>query len=108
MTATTLTTEAEAAAYTGPACQSCGGPCWQWRGSVWEYTCTLCIDRYLDEAAARWATRMTKQRDKLARQLLHRDESEPLLTNGRRSGDGGPVAYRAAAGASATDTDQPR
>lgn len=41
------------AAYTGPRCQWCDGPCWQWKGSVWQYTCRACIDRYLDEAAAK-------------------------------------------------------
>ncbi len=88
---------------TGPICRSCGGQCWQWRGSVWEYTCTECIDRYLDQSAARCAVRMAKERDKIARKLLHRNDLEPLLTaNGRRRDGGGPDAFRTAAPASAT------
>lgn len=110
----TMTTEADtvtdAATYDGPVCQSCGGPCWWWKGSVWGCTCTDCIDRYLDESAARWAVRMAKEREKNARKLLLRNDSEPPVSaNGRRRDGGGPDVFRAAAPASATtNADVPR
>ncbi|MCP9271147.1 hypothetical protein [Mycolicibacterium arenosum] len=70
---------------------------------MWEYTCTDCIDRHLDESAARWAVRMAKEREKNARKLLQSNDSEPsVMANGRRSDGDGPVVYRAAVGASAT------
>lgn len=78
----TTMTEADTSApdtVTGPTCQSCGSPTWRWRGSVWGYTCTYCIDRHLDEAAARCVVRMAKEREKIARKLSHHNESEPLL-----------------------------
>lgn len=109
----TMTAEREAdtvtATYDGPRCQSCGGPCWHYKGSVWEYTCTDCIDRYLDESAARWVVRQAKERAKNERKLLRNNDSEPPVSaNGRRSDGDGPVVYRAAVGASATTTDAPR
>lgn len=73
-------TDAKTDAYAGPRCQGCGGPCWLWKGDVWQYTCTACIDAYLDEGAARWAARerreQEKQRAKIARNLL-RDNADP-------------------------------
>jgi hypothetical protein len=95
--------------YDGPRCQSCGGPCWQYKGSVWEYTCTDCIDAYLDEAAARWIVRQAKERAKNERKLLRSNDIEsPVSANGRRRDGGGPVVYRTAVPASTTTTDAPR
>lgn len=65
-------TYAEADTYAGPRCQGCGGPCWFWKGSVWEYTCTACIDRYLDEGLARWEARERRERERAARRALDR------------------------------------
>lgn len=113
----TMTAEREAdtvtATYDGPRCQSCGGPCWHWKGSVWEYTCTDCIDRYLDEGAARWAVREAKEAEKQARKnarkLLQSNDSESsVMANGRRSDGDGPVVYRAAVGASAPGHNAPQ
>jgi len=51
--------------YRGPRCRSCDGPCWQYKGDVWGYTCTACIDRHLDAAAARADARDLKARQRL-------------------------------------------
>jgi hypothetical protein len=40
--------------YGGPRCQSCGGPCWQWKGSVWGFTCSACLSAYLDAGERAW------------------------------------------------------
>ncbi|WP_142271005.1 hypothetical protein [Mycobacterium sp. AT1] len=53
--------------YRGPRCQSCGGPAWQWRGSVHGYTCSACIARHLDATAARADAKVRKHRERLAR-----------------------------------------
>ncbi|MDV3135422.1 hypothetical protein [Mycobacterium sp. 29Ha] len=86
--------------YTGPVCQSCGGPCWRWKGSVWEYTCADCIGRHLDAAADRAAARDQRERQKNARKLLQRNETEPSVTIDRRRDGGGPDVFRTAAPAS--------
>lgn len=52
--------------YTGPRCQSCGGPAWLWRGSVWGHTCSTCITRHLDATAARADAKVRKHRERLA------------------------------------------
>ncbi len=57
--------------YAGPVCQSCGGPCWRWKGSVWGYTCTACIERHLDDGERAWQARSANVRDKITRNLLH-------------------------------------
>ncbi|MDP7727627.1 hypothetical protein QXM59_05400 [Mycobacterium sp. TY813] len=81
--------------YAGPRCQGCGGPCWLWKGDVWQYTCTACLDRYLDDGAARWAARerreQEKHRAKIARNML-RDNDNPttsLTANTDRRQEGG-------------------
>jgi hypothetical protein len=49
---TTMTADAatSAEAYDGPLCWRCGGPCGTYKGSIHGWTCTACLDRYLDEA----------------------------------------------------------
>ncbi|ETB38920.1 hypothetical protein [Mycobacterium avium] len=89
--------------YTGPACQSCGGPCWRHRGSVWGYTCAACIDRHLDAAAARGDARDRRERQKNARKLLERNDTQTPVTADRRRDGGGPDVFRTAAPASATE-----
>lgn len=53
-------------------CWRCGGPCLTFKGSVHGWTCTACLDRYLDDGAERYAARLrkdqAKQRAKLAAQ----------------------------------------
>ncbi|KZS74738.1 hypothetical protein A4G26_22950 [Mycobacterium kansasii] len=51
--------------YRGPRCRSCNGPCWQWKGSVWGYTCAACIAKHQNAAAARADARDRKARDRL-------------------------------------------
>lgn len=83
----------DASAYTGPICQGCGGPCWFWKGSVWEYTCSACLDRYLDESLARWAARerreQEKQRAKIARMMLRDNDNRTSVAADRRQEGGG-------------------
>ncbi|MDY6871278.1 MAG: hypothetical protein SV966_12450 [Actinomycetota bacterium] len=109
-----MTAEPEADTMTAPAddlatCWRCGGPCLTYKGSVHGWTCTACLDTYLDEGAARWAVRMAKEREKNARKLLLRNEIEPsVMANGRRRDGGGPDVFRTAVPASATTHDAPQ
>jgi hypothetical protein len=84
---------ADADNYAGPRCQGCGGPCWFWKGSVWDYTCTACIDRYLDEGLARWEARerreQEKQRAKTTRNLMRTNDHRTSVTADRRQEGGG-------------------
>ncbi|WP_422745378.1 hypothetical protein ACN27E_24160 [Mycobacterium sp. WMMD1722] len=48
--------------YRGPRCRSCNGPCWQWKGSVWGYTCAPCIAEHQHAAAERADARDQKAR----------------------------------------------
>ncbi|MCA2356771.1 hypothetical protein [Mycobacterium intracellulare] len=48
--------------YRGPRCRSCNGPCWQWKGSVWGYTCAACIAEHQHAAAERADARDQKAR----------------------------------------------
>ncbi|MGV0045512.1 hypothetical protein ACRU13_12220 [Mycobacterium colombiense] len=65
--------------YQGPRCQSCNGPCWQWKGDVWRYTCAACIAKHQDAAAARADARDKKAR---ARNLakLFRDKDSAAVS----------------------------
>lgn len=83
MTAAVATPGTRPDTHAAPCCQSCGGPCWQWRGSVWEFTCSACLASYLDAAAARADARQLRERERLMRKLF-REES------GRLRGGGGP------------------
>lgn len=70
MTAATERTGAnDAESYELAECWRCGGPCWQYKGSVHGWTCTACIGRYLDESEARWHAKSQKARDRLLRNL---------------------------------------
>ncbi|ORB14570.1 MULTISPECIES: hypothetical protein [Mycolicibacterium] len=90
-------------------CWRCGGPCLTYKGSVHGWTCTACLDAYLDAGAARWAVRMAKEREKNARKLLLRNDSEsPVSANGRGRDGGGPDVFRTAVPASATTSDAPQ
>jgi hypothetical protein len=90
MTAATATLDsAEPDVYDGPTCRVCGGPTWLWRGSVHGYTCTPCLDRYLDAAAARADAKQRKARERLLRRIFHDNDSTPLTAD-RRRGGGGP------------------
>lgn len=90
--------------YSGPVCRSCGGPCWFWKGSVWEYTCTGCLNRYLDEAAARGAERDRKERERLARKAFRNDVRASVTANGQRQEGGGSALC--AAPSSGADRDR--
>ena len=57
-------------AYDGPLCWRCGGPCGNYKGSVHGWTCTACLDRYLDEGAAKGAERDRRDRQKTERKRL--------------------------------------
>lgn len=96
----------------GPRCQGCGGPCWLWKGDVWQYTCTACIDTYLDEGAARWAARQRREqekaREKAARNLL-RDNVTPTTsrtanTDRRQEGGGSELCAAPPSGVDRTKT----
>lgn len=84
----------------GPAywvCWDCGGPCASFKGSVHGWRCHACIDRYLDDGAARWLARARKEqeklREKISRNLLHDNDSQtPVTANGERRDGGGPAA----------------
>lgn len=45
-------------------CWRCGGPCLTYKGSVHGWTCTACLDRYLDDGAERYAARLRKDQEK--------------------------------------------
>ncbi len=61
--------------YRGPRCRSCNGPCWLYKGDVWEFTCSACIDHYLEAAAARADARDRKARERLLSKRLHNNDS---------------------------------
>ncbi|OBK97747.1 hypothetical protein A5645_05595 [Mycobacterium asiaticum] len=77
--------------YAGPRCESCGGPCWRWKGSVHGYTCTTCLTAYLDAGAARAAERDQRERAQTLRRLFGNDTPTPVTAEGRRR-DGGGLA----------------
>ncbi|BBZ64514.1 hypothetical protein [Mycolicibacterium monacense] len=99
MTATAAVDYAAPEVYTGPRCQACDGPCWQWKGNVWGYTCTACIERHLAESAAKGAERDRRDRQKLARKRLdaHDDNDYSSVDGGRRGGAGTAAMCRSAA-----------
>lgn len=74
-------------------CWECGGPCLTHKGDVHGWRCTACIDRYLDDGAARWAARerreQEKQRAKIARNLMRDNDSPTSITADRRQEGGG-------------------
>ncbi len=81
---TAMTASVNASDYTGPRCDECGGPCWRYKGDVWGYTCTVCIARHLDAAAARADARDQKARQRTLSKLFSNNDSPPV--GGRASG----------------------
>jgi hypothetical protein len=65
--------------YQGPRCRSCNGPCWQYKGDVWRYTCTPCIERHQAEAAERADARDQKAR-KRTLSKLHNNNDSPRVS----------------------------
>lgn len=61
--------------YRGPRCRSCNGPCWQWRGSVWGYTCAACIAEHQHAAAERADARDQKARKRNHSKLFYNNDS---------------------------------
>jgi tRNA(Ile2) C34 agmatinyltransferase TiaS len=49
-----------------PRCWDCGGPCGTHKGSQHGWRCRVCVDRYLDAAAAKADAKVSKERAKLA------------------------------------------
>ena len=76
--------------YAGPRCQSCGGPCWQWKGSIWHYTCSGCLTRHLDASAARAAERDRRERARLVRKIFRHETSTSVTSEDRRRDGAGP------------------
>jgi hypothetical protein len=61
--------------YRGPRCWSCNGPCWLYKGDVWEFTCSACIDRHLEAAAVRADARDRKARERLLSKRFNHNDS---------------------------------
>lgn len=77
-------------------CWDCGGPCASFKGSVHGWRCQSCIDRYLDDGAARWLARARKEQDrlreKISRNMLQSNSIQtPVTANGERREGGGSV-----------------
>jgi hypothetical protein len=68
--------------YRGPRCGSCDGPCWQCKGDVWGYTCSACISKHLDAAAARADARDEKARKRTLSKLHNNNNSPRVSTLG--------------------------
>lgn len=99
--------DTETADYTGPRCQSCGGPCWFWKGSVWGFTCTACLEVYLDAGERAWQARSEKAKERISRNLLHGNASQfPVAANDRRRGGGAPSYVPTTAPASTDSTNR--
>lgn len=110
MTAMTAAADtASAEAYDGPRCWRCGGPCASYKGSVHGWTCTACLDRYLDAAAAKAAERDRRDRQKMARKRLdaYGDNDSPRIDGERRGGAGTAAMCRSAAPTSRPETQHP-
>lgn len=82
-------------------CRRCGGPCGTYKGSVHGWTCNGCIAAYLEQSAAKADARDRRERQKNARKLLQRNETEPSVTTDRRRDGGGPDVFRTPVPASA-------
>lgn len=70
--------EHDADVYVG-TCWECQGPCAFYKGDVHGWRCRACIDRYLDEAQARWLSKSEKARDRVVRNvrnLIHEHNSD--------------------------------
>lgn len=63
-------------------CWECQGPCAFYKGDVHGWRCRACIDRYLDEAQARWAAKSGKAREKVLRNLRNLTQAHNSNTDG--------------------------
>lgn len=76
--------------YAAPGtCCRCGGPCAIHKGSVHGWTCTACLDAYLDESAAKWEARSEKSKERIRRNSLHGSDIHSFVTADRRQEGGG-------------------
>ncbi|PBD11482.1 hypothetical protein LIX17_06810 [Mycobacterium avium subsp. hominissuis] len=73
-------------------CWECQGPCAFYKGDVHGWRCRACIDRYLDEGAARWAAKSQKQRDKVLRNLRSLTQAHNNNTDGGTATSPGSAA----------------
>jgi hypothetical protein len=85
--------------YDGPRCEQCDGPCWRYKGDVWGWTCTACIERHLAEGAAKADARDRIDRQRLALKRRGNYDSPPV-EDGRRGGAGPAAMCRSATPAS--------
>jgi hypothetical protein len=89
---------ATADAITGPhQCWDCGGPCREYKGSVHEWRCQACVQRYLEAGAVRGEAKALKARERLLRAASH---SGSARVDGRCRDGGGLAVGRAAVPAS--------
>lgn len=72
--------------YDGPLCQACGGPCRDWKGSVWGFTCAACINRHLEASAARADAKIRRHRERLVHKTFYNDDSSRRVSGQRRNG----------------------
>lgn len=82
-------------------CWDRGGPCSTFKGSVHGWRCQTCIDRYLDDGAARWLARARKEQDKLRAKLASAPDpltSRSANTDQRREGGQRYVPHPSGAG----------
>ncbi|GAT09373.1 hypothetical protein H7I77_01845 [Mycolicibacterium novocastrense] len=92
-------------------CWECQGPCAFYKGDIHGWRCRACIDRYLDEAQARWASKSQKARDKVIRNVRsmvheHNTDGSTAMTPGCAANDrrrGGGMAAGLAASTSIAD-----
>jgi hypothetical protein len=68
-------------------CWRCGGPCLLFKGSVHGWTCTTCLDKYLDASAAKAQERERVRQAKKARAAW--DYSTSVTAEDRRRDAGG-------------------
>lgn len=61
-------------------CWDCGGPCLTYKGSVHGWHCAACLGRYLDAGQARWEARSDKAKERIRRNLLHSNDTQPSVT----------------------------
>ncbi len=72
-------------------CQSCGGPCATFKGSVWQWTCQACIRLAMDARAARADAADRKARERLVRNLK---THSPVRTAPKGGGSDSYVPHR--------------
>lgn len=95
-TMTAAATDYDDAGVAYGVCWRCGGPCLTHKGSVHGWTCTACINDYLDAGAAKADARDRKERERL---LAKRHNDIRTASTGQRQEGGVSVMYRPASGA---------